>query len=274
MSADTLPGDPHHAAKSPWTLDLLATYVADLQSRTRVWEAGRLPEKEKMTEIGAEALLFDLDGVLINSTPAVTRVWRRWARERGFDPEEVVGRAHGRPSLTTVREYLPDADHEAENREVERREMEDLEGVVPLPGALELLASLPADRWTIVTSCTRPLAEVRIKAAGLPLPRKMITSNDITLGKPHPEPYLKGAAALGFPGAQCVVFEDVPAGVQSGKAAEAKVIAFTTTFQESALRGAGADWILRNCAAVRVIQVGQGLALHFEDAGARALAHG
>jgi sugar-phosphatase len=217
---------------------------------------------EKMTEIQAAALLFDLDGVLINSTPAVTRVWRRWALERGFDPEEVVSRAHGRPSLTTVREYLPNADHEAENREVERREIADLEGVVPLPGTLELLTSLPADRWTIVTSCTRPLAEVRIKAAGLPLPEKMITSNDITLGKPHPEPYLKGAAVLGFSAAQCVVFEDVPAGVRSGKAAGAGVIAFTTTFREPALRQAGADWILRNCAAVRAIQGEPGLILH------------
>ena len=133
--------------------------------------------------------------------------------------------------------------------------------MVPVPGALELLASLPADRWTIVTSCTRPLAEVRIKAAGLPLPEKMITSNDIRLGKPHPEPYLKGAAILGFPAAQCIVFEDVPAGVRSGKAAGARVIAFTTTFQEAALREAGADWILRNCAAARVIQGKQGLAL-------------
>ncbi len=152
-----------------------------------------------MTEIHCAALLFDMDGVLINSTPAVARVWRRWAIEHGFNPEEVVARAHGRPSLTTVREYLPNADHEAENREVERREIEDLEGVIPLPGALDLLASLPSDRWTIVTSCTRPLAEVRIRAAGLPLPERLITSNDITHGKPHPEPYLKGAAVLGFP---------------------------------------------------------------------------
>ena len=226
-----------------------------------------------MTEIHAAALLFDLDGVLINSTPAVSRVWRNWALERGFDPEEVVGRAHGRPSLTTVREYLPNADHEAENREVERREIEDLDGVVPLPGALELLATLPADRWTIVTSCTRPLAEVRIQAAGLPLPQKMITSNDITLGKPHPEPYLKGAALLGFPAEQCVVFEDVPAGVRSGKVAGARVIAFTTTFQESALRETGADWVLRNCAAVRAIDDKQGLLLQVQDApgnGARS----
>src|SRR3954471_10416294 len=98
---------------------------------------------ENGIEISCAALLFDMDGVLINSTPAVARVWRGWAIEHGFNPEEVVTRAHGRPSLTTVKEYLPEADHEAENREVERREIGDLEGVVPLPGALDLLASLP-----------------------------------------------------------------------------------------------------------------------------------
>jgi sugar-phosphatase len=205
-----------------------------------------------MTQVECAALLFDLDGVLINSTPAVTRVWHRWALEHGFNPEEVVARAHGRPSIATIRDYLPHADHEAENREVERREIEDLEGVVPLPGALELLGSLPENRWTIVTSCTRALAEVRIKAAGLPLPAKMITSNDITHGKPHPEPYLKAAASLGFAPADCVIVEDVPAGIRSGKAAGARVIAFTTTVEERGLRDAGADWVLNSCAEIRV----------------------
>jgi mannitol-1-/sugar-/sorbitol-6-phosphatase len=218
---------------------------------------------EKMTEIRCAALLFDLDGVLIDSTPAVARVWHRWAIEHGFDPAEVVARAHGRPSLTTVREFLPNTNHEAENREVERREIEDLEGVVPLPGARELLASLPADRWTIVTSCTRPLAKVRIKAAGLPLPQSMITASDIVHGKPHPEPFLKGAAVLGFPVEQCVVFEDVPAGVRAGKAAGARVIAFTTTFQESVLRDAGANWIRRSCADIRILDRKQDLVLNF-----------
>jgi len=207
------------------------------------------------------ALLFDLDGVLINSTPAVARVWRRWAIEHGFNPDEVVARAHGRPSLTTVREYLPHADHETENREVERREIEDLEGVVPLPGALDLLSRLPEDRWTIVTSCTRPLAEVRIKAAGLPLPKKLITSNDITHGKPNPEPFLKGAAVLGFSPAECVVLEDVPAGVRAGKSAGARVIAFTTTVEEPVLKEAGATWILGNCADIRVSNHGKDLTL-------------
>ena len=214
-----------------------------------------------MPDIHAAALLFDLDGVLINSTPAVARVWRRWAIERGFNPDEVVARAHGRPSLTTIREYLPNADHHAENREVERREIADLEGVVPLPGAIDLLASLPEDRWTIVTSCTRPLAEVRIKAAGLPVPRRMITSNDITHGKPNPEPFLKGASVLGFPASECIVFEDVPAGVRAGKSAGARVIAFTTTVGDPALKEAGATWILKSCADVRVANHGEDLTL-------------
>jgi sugar-phosphatase len=214
-----------------------------------------------MTQLHCAALLFDLDGVLIDSTPAVARVWSRWAVEHGFNPEEVVARAHGRPSLTTVREYLLNADHEAENREVERREIEDLEGVVPLPGSLDLLASLPEDRWTIVTSCTRALAEVRIKAAGLPLPKKLVTSNDIVHGKPHPEPYLKGASVLGFPANECVVLEDAPAGVRSGKAAGARVIAFKTTVPEPAAREAGADWILNNCADIRLTSTKQGLNL-------------
>jgi sugar-phosphatase len=206
-----------------------------------------------------------MDGVLINSTPAVARVWRGWAIEHGFDPEKVVTRAHGRPSLTTIREYLPHADHAAENREVERREIADLEGVIPLPGALQLLADLPSDRWTIVTSCTRPLAEVRIQAAGLPLPKKLITSNDITLGKPHPEPYLKGASVLGFPPTECIVLEDVPAGVRAGKAAGAKVIAFPTTVSESTLRDAGADWVLNSCADIRVLDVANGLELELAN---------
>ncbi len=214
-----------------------------------------------MMEIQCSALLFDMDGVLINSTPAVERVWYRWAVERGFNPDVVVAKAHGRPSLTTIRELLPDADHEAENREVERREIADLEGIVPLPGSLDLLGSLPAERWTIVTSCTRPLAEVRIHAAGLPLPSKMITSNDITHGKPDPEPYLKGASVLGFSAEECVVVEDVPAGIRAGKAAGARVIAFTTTVQEKSLRDAGADWVLRSCADIQLINRGERLVL-------------
>jgi mannitol-1-/sugar-/sorbitol-6-phosphatase len=218
-----------------------------------------------MIQLDCAALLFDLDGVLIDSTPVVARVWRGWAIERGFDPEDVVAHAQGRPSLATVRHYLPNADHDAENREVERREIADLEGIVPLPGALDLLRSLPENRWTIVTSGTRPLAEVRLKAAGLPLPGKMITANDITHGKPHPEPYLKAATMLGFPPSGCLIFEDVPAGIRSGKAAGGRVVAFTTQVQEPALRDAGADWVLSNCADVRLTSANEKLSLTLEE---------
>ncbi len=218
-----------------------------------------------MIDITCRALLFDLDGVLIDSTPAVSRVWSAWAEERGFDPVEVVAHAHGRPSLATVRKYLPTADHEAENREVERREIKDVEGIVLLRGARDLLQSLPSERWTIATSCTRPLAEVRLRAAGLPIPDPLVTSTDVTHGKPHPEPFLKAAAKLGFPATECVVVEDVPAGVRAGKAAGSRVIALRTTVHETELRDAGADWVLHSCADVVLIDQTVGLTLRLNN---------
>lgn len=196
--------------------------------------------------------MFDMDGVLINSIPAVERVWSRWAEERGFDSRKVLGCIHGRPSIATLRELLPNADHEAENRVIEQAEMEDLEGVVPLPGARELLEELPRNAWAIVTSCTRPLAEVRLRVAGLPTPDHFITSSDITHGKPHPEPYLKGAASLGLSAGECIVVEDAPAGIESGRRAGARVLAFRTTAPDAVLQGAGATWIVENCAAIHL----------------------
>lgn len=198
-----------------------------------------------MVEISCRGLLFDLDGVLVDSTPAVARVWTKWALAHGFDPEETVRKAHGRPSLATIKELLPDApDPNAENEIVLRGELEDTEGVVPLPGICDFLRALPQDRWALVTSCARPLAHVRLKVAGIPLPEKMITADDIHRGKPDPEPYLKGAALLGLSPVECVVFEDAPAGIRSGKSAGARVIALPTTESESELRSAGADWVL------------------------------
>jgi sugar-phosphatase len=135
--------------------------------------------------------------------------------------------------------------------------MQDLEGVVLLPGAQELLAQLPPDRWTIVTSSTRNLATVRLRAAGLPIPEKFITATDIVHGKPHPEPYSKAAVLLGFPSTDCVVIEDVPAGVQAGKAAGARVIGFTTTVSGDELVTAGAKWIAENCAAISLQRFSQ-----------------
>jgi len=203
-----------------------------------------------MTKIACQGLLFDLDGVLVDSTPAVSRVWTIWANKHGFDPEETVRQAHGRPSLATIRELLPNADAAAENAIVEKMEIEDVDGVVPLPGTMELLHALPADRWTVVTSCTRRLAFVRLRVAGLPIPEKLVTSTDIVHGKPHPEPYLKGAQLLGVDPTDCVVFEDAPAGIRSGKAAHSRVVAFQTTERDELLHAAGADWIVKDASSV------------------------
>lgn len=205
-----------------------------------------------MNSLRCRGVLFDLDGVLVDSTPAVARVWGWWARQHGFDADEVVRRAHGRPCIESLREFLPNANHEAESKELERREIEDTEGVIPLPGAMELLRVIPPEKWAIVTSCTRRLAEVRIAAAGLPKPKQMVTSSDIKHGKPNPEPYLKGARILGATGEECVVIEDAPAGIRAGKAAGAHVIALRTTASDKELREAGADWIVNDCAELSV----------------------
>ena len=209
----------------------------------------------RITSIQTDALLFDMDGVLIDSTPAVARVWTRWALDHGFDPVEVVRRAQGRPSITTIRELLPDSDHQVENARVECSEMEDLEGVVPLPGTLELLNRLPSERWAIVTSSTRALAEVRLRAAHLPRPALFITASDVTHGKPHPEPYHKAAECLGFRSATCIVVEDAPAGIKAGRSAGSRVIAFPTTVPVPELQKAGPDWIIENCGALALQSV-------------------
>jgi sugar-phosphatase len=214
-----------------------------------------------MTTIRCQAVLFDMDGVLVDSTDAVARVWRKWALERGFDPEKVVRAAHGRPSIDTVRDFLPNADSHSENLEVERQEIEDLEGVVAMPGAVALINSLPAGRWTVATSATRPLAEVRLRAAGFAILPTLITSGDIQHGKPDPEPYQKAAARLGFPASECVVVEDAPAGIRAGKAAGARVIGFPTTSNRRELEIAGADWVVRNCADIAATFDGNSLVL-------------
>jgi mannitol-1-/sugar-/sorbitol-6-phosphatase len=201
-------------------------------------------------EVQTLGILFDLDGVLVDSTPAVARCWSRWAVQFGFDADEVVRQAHGRPSIVTLRELMPDGDYEEENRKMEQWEIEDTDGVVPLPGVMELLRALPADQWAIVTSCTRPLAEVRIRVAGLPWPKKLVTSGDVRRFKPEPDPYLKGAELLGLAPADCVVVEDAPAGIRAGCAAGSRVLALRTTEVDDFLKDAGATWIVNDLSKV------------------------
>src|SRR5579872_38761 len=196
------------------------------------------------------AVLFDLDGVLVDSTPVVERVWKTWANEHGLDPDYVMQWAHGRRSIETIRRVAPQMDAAHENLKVEQREIEDLEGVRAIEGAAELLASLPPDHWTVVTSATRELAEVRMGHVRLPLPKDAITAEMVERGKPDPEPYLKGAALLGFAPAECLVIEDTAAGIAAAKSAGMQAVGLTTTYSAHELRQA--DVVVRSCADIRV----------------------
>ena len=207
----------------------------------------------------AKAILFDMDGVLMDSTPSVERVWRTWAAKHGLDPEHVASQAHGRRSIETIRAVAPQLDAEKENIRVEQMEIEDKEGVTALAGAADLLAHLLADRFAIVTSATRPLAVARLGYAGLPVPRNMITANDVIRGKPEPEPFLKGAAVLGFNPADCMVFEDSPAGIASARSAGMKAIALQTTYPAEKLQGAKA--IIGNLADVKATVCDENISL-------------
>lgn len=188
----------------------------------------------------AKALLLDMDGVLIDSTPAVERVWRKWALAHHLDSDVVIEQAHGRRSIETIRALAPHMDAERENLTVEQMEIEDKEGVSALAGASQLLRSLPPERFAVVTSATRPLAIARLGYAALPVPKFMVTADEVTDGKPSPEPYLKGAALLRVAPTECLVFEDTPAGVASARAAGMRVIALTTTYPQRELELADA----------------------------------
>jgi sugar-phosphatase len=207
-----------------------------------------------------KAILFDMDGVLIDSAPAVERVWRIWAAAHGFDPVRVVAQAHGRRSIETIRAVAPAMDAEKENIIVEQMEIDDREGVTALPGAAEMFALLPAGRFAIVTSATRPLAVARLGYAGLPVPRHMITADDVVNGKPSPEAYLKGAALVGYPARDCLVFEDTPAGIASARASGMQAIALQTTYPARELQAA--DEIVASLASVKAELRGEMIVLH------------
>jgi mannitol-1-/sugar-/sorbitol-6-phosphatase len=182
------------------------------------------------------AVLFDLDGVLADSTAIVDRVWREWATQRGLDGDELMSIAHGRPAAQVIAGVAPQLSVEDEVRELERREA-DASGVVPIAGAMKLLASLPERSWAVVTSGTLPLAASRLRTIGAPEPPVLITANDVSAGKPNPEGYLKAARSLGASPAECVVIEDSPAGVEAARAGDMMVVGVTTTFPAASLVG-------------------------------------
>lgn len=170
--------------------------------------------------LSAAVLLFDMDGTLVDSTVVVERTWRRFARRHGLDGEEILATSHGRRTGETVARYAPaGVDPEAETARVVAEEVADVDGIVAVPGAPQLLSDLSTDRWAVVTSAGRELAERRMAAAGLPLPAHLVSADDVTQGKPHPEGYLAAARALGASTDSAVVFEDAAAGLLAAVAA-------------------------------------------------------
>jgi mannitol-1-/sugar-/sorbitol-6-phosphatase len=206
-----------------------------------------------------EGVLFDLDGVLVDSTAGVDRVWRDWARRHGLDPARTAHMAHGRRAIDTVRLLAPALDAEAELRELERREIAESHDVVGFPGAARLLAALPPQSWAIVTSGTRDLATHRLRTAGLPVPERMITASDLHVGKPDPEPYLRGAALLRLEPSRCIAVEDAPNGIASALAAGMPALAVPTTYPVEELSRATA--LLPSLAALQCRRVGEQIEL-------------
>ena len=172
------------------------------------------------------AFLFDMDGTLVDSTAVVENEWHRFSNQFGLDAREVIAYAHGRQTLDTVVHFIGDNDEaRAAAEELDARELIILDGIVAIAGAETLLSRLPDDRWALVTSASRQLAENRMRAAGLPLPAVMICAEDVRDGKPSPEGYLKAAEQLGYSAGECLVLEDAAAGIRAGNASGARVIA-------------------------------------------------
>lgn len=203
-----------------------------------------------MKTFDCSAILFDLDGVLVDSTGSVTRQWRRWAEEHNMDPQQVVEIAHGVRTIEIVRKLAPHLDDEAEVARIEKREADDQEGVAVMPGAADLLKTIPERCWCVVTSGTRYLAMARLKLANLPTPKVLVSANDVSKGKPDPEPYLMGAKLLGMKPAECLVVEDAPAGIRAAHAGEMKAIGITSTYPASELQEA--DAVIQKLAQIKV----------------------
>lgn len=189
--------------------------------------------------LACAAVLFDLDGTLVDSTACVEGLWRSWCARHGLDAEELLRISHGRQNRATIRAIAPHLDTPAEIAALQRAEESARDGIVPVRGAARLLRSLPGDRWGIVTSAWRTLAEIRLRHTGLPVPDVLVTADDTTASKPDPAGYLLAAERLGVPASACVVVEDAPAGAAAGRAAGMRVVGVATTFEAGPL---SCDW--------------------------------
>lgn len=212
--------------------------------------------------VQAKGLLFDMDGVLISSIGSVNRCWRRWAAMYDVPDAENFVIPHGVRAVDVIRKLRPDIDVAEGLRVIEDMELEDTADLKVLPGVRELLASLPLERWAIVTSATKRLMLGRLEVAGLPVPERLIAGDMVVNGKPHPEPYMRGAELLGLAPADCVVVEDAPSGVGAGKAAGSRVLGVLGTHRVADL--VEADWVVGSLEDVRVGVSGDGLEMVFE----------
>ena len=186
-------------------------------------------------EFRCDAILFDMDGTLVDSTECVKRQWRLWAARHGLELEPILEVSHGRTTLETIQLIAPHLATAEEIRLFDVSEMEDTEGITAVRGAVSFVSALPRDQWAVVTSAPRNLARVRLACAGIPTPPAIVCADDVHRGKPHPEPYLTAARRLGRPASKCLVFEDAPAGVESARAAGMQVIGITTTMSREDL---------------------------------------
>jgi sugar-phosphatase len=201
-----------------------------------------------------EAIIFDLDGVLVDSTEVVERAWREWAVDLGLDPALVLPVAHGRRSMETIQLFAPHLDALVEAELFEEKEIGFSEGISVIEGAPGLLAGLPPGRWAIVTSGTYPTATARLAAVGLPIPPILVTGSDVQRGKPDPQGYLLAGIRLGALPGSCLVIEDSPAGISAAKAAGMQAIGITTTYPAEEL--ALADAIISRLAELVVTSCG------------------
>jgi sugar-phosphatase len=184
------------------------------------------------------ALLFDMDGVLVDSSDIIERSWMAWAARHNLDKARLAHMIHGRKALHVVREIAPHLDAEAQLQILIRQEMEDAQGPLVFDGAARLLRALPRKRWAIVTSAPRAIATQRLQQGDLPIPDVLICAEDVAAGKPDPQGYLNAAQALGLAPADCVVVEDSLPGVAAGKAAGMRVLGVATTHRAEELRDA------------------------------------
>lgn len=195
-------------------------------------------------QIECSVLLFDMDGTLVDSTPCIEGLWRRWAVRHHLDPEKVMQQVHGRRGIETIALVAPHLDAAAEVAVLLEEEARTLDGTVAIEGAAAFLKQLTPDQWAVVTSAPRQLALAKLAYAGLPAPRLMISADDVSHGKPHPEAFLKGAALFGMAPQDCLAFEDALSGVASAQAAGMPVIALTSSHSADAL--GHADQIIHN----------------------------